>query len=60
LKLHPHLLRHCFGSFAARAGVPLIELRDLMGHTHISSTNRYMQGTKEGQRKVSETVDRIL
>ncbi len=60
LELHPHLLRHCFGTHAVEAGVALPDLRDVMGHRHLSSTNRYLHSTKEGRRKVGEAVAKRL
>lgn len=36
-----HDLRHHFAVYAARAGVPLTELRDLLGHSSLSQTERY-------------------
>ncbi len=36
-----HDLRHTFGSWLAQAGVPLQEIRDLMGHQSIKTTEIY-------------------
>jgi integrase len=40
-----HALRHHFGSECARRGVPVMTLRDLMGHHHVSVTQRYVTVT---------------
>lgn len=40
--MHPHALRHHYGTRLARAGVPLIQLRDLMGHTSVDTTQIYV------------------
>ena len=51
-------LRHTFGSRAAMAGVDLPTLKELMGHSHISLTMRYIHPTpqhkKEAMKKLSE------
>lgn len=50
-------LRHTFGSRAAMAGVDLPTLKELMGHSHISLTMRYIHPTpqhkKEAMAKLS-------
>lgn len=38
-----HDLRHTFGVHAARSGVPLARLQNLMGHAHPHMTMRYMR-----------------
>lgn len=37
----PHSLRHTFGVTAAKAGLSLLEIRDLLGHSDIGVTQRY-------------------
>jgi len=39
---NPHALRHSFGTALAEAGVDLTVMRDLLGHTHIDTTARYI------------------
>ena len=36
-----HDLRHTFASWLVQAGVPLTEVRDLLGHASIEMTERY-------------------
>jgi len=45
--LHFHSLRHGFGSRLARQGVPIHHIRELMGHSNISTTNIYLQANPE-------------
>lgn len=43
-----HDLRHTFGVHAARAGVPLVRLQRLMGHSTPTRTLRYMRHAPDG------------
>ena len=38
---HPHDLRHTCASWLVMAGVPLYEVRDILGHASIQQTERY-------------------
>lgn len=38
----PHTLRHTFATMLAAAGVPIAEIRDLLGHKEIKTTSQYM------------------
>lgn len=46
----PHSLRHTFGVTAARAGLTLLEIRDLLGHSDIGVTQRYAQYAPDSDR----------
>ena len=48
--------RHTFGSRSAMAGVDLATLKELMGHSHISITMRYVHPTPKHKR---EAVDKL-
>jgi integrase len=49
-------LRHTFGSRMAMAGVDLATLKELMGHSHISMTMRYVHPTPEHKRAAMEKL----
>ncbi len=51
-------LRHTFGSRMAMAGVELATLRELMGHSNISTTMRYVHPTPEHKRAAVEKLER--
>ncbi len=47
-RVHPHTLRHSFAVESLRSGAcNIAELRDLLGHTNIATTNIYLQLVKE-------------
>jgi len=54
--VHPHLLRHTFGTTLAAAGVDLDAIRRLMGHTDIHMTMRYLHAAPDRMKGV---VDRL-
>ncbi|HWO23521.1 MAG TPA: AAA family ATPase [Kofleriaceae bacterium] len=47
-------LRHSFGTECARRGVPVMTLRDLMGHAYASMTQRYVTVTSADKRSAIE------
>lgn len=44
-----HCLRHSFGTWCVESGVPLITLKDLMGHKRIETTLRYAKVTDKAR-----------
>ena len=52
-------LRHTFGSRTAMAGVDLPTLRELMGHSNISTTMRYVHPTPEHKRNAVEKLEQF-
>lgn len=52
-------LRHTYGSRSAMAGVDLPTLKELMGHSHISTTMRYVHPTPEHKREAVRKLERF-
>jgi integrase len=50
-------LRHTFGSRSAMAGVDLATLKELMGHSNISTTMRYVHPTPEHKREAVRKLE---
>jgi site-specific recombinase XerD len=54
--VHPHMLRHGFGSSVMEAGATLDEAQRLLGHASISSTQVYLHPSEERLRVAVERV----
>ena len=52
-RVHPHLLRHTYGSHLAMAGVDLPSIKELMGHSNISTTMIYAHLQPEHLARIS-------
>ena len=56
VKFTPHCLRHTFGSVAIEQRMGLVQLKEIMGHSSITSTMVYLRMSPEGLR---DSLDRI-
>jgi integrase len=52
----PHTLRHTFASWLVINGVPLVEVRDLLGHSTIKLTERYAHLAPENLRTAVDAL----
>ena len=50
--VHPHTLRHAFGTHMLEEGADLRSIQDLLGHERLSTTQRYTQLTAKQVMKV--------
>ena len=56
--VHPHMLRHTFGTDLADRDVPVERIKDLMGHSSIETSSIYISVSAEQKRHSVERIDR--
>lgn len=58
-RIHPHMLRHSFGTNLLEAGGSLDEAQLLLGHASITSSQVYLHPSAERLRAAVERVDQV-
>ena len=56
--VHPHMLRHTFGTDLADRNVPVERIKDLMGHASIETSSIYISVSAEQKRHSVDRIDR--
>lgn len=58
-KIHPHVLRHTRAMHLLEAGISLIDIRDILGHSSVTTTEIYAKTNVELKRKAIEKIYNI-
>lgn len=56
IETHPHVLRHSKAVHMLEAGVPLIYIRDFLGHASVKTTEIYARVSQQSKRKALENA----
>jgi site-specific recombinase XerD len=54
--IHPHMLRHSKAVHLLESGINLIHIRDLLGHSSVTTTEVYARASTKAKRKAIEKV----
>jgi integrase len=54
-----HDLRHAFGTWLGESGAAAQDIRDLMGHSSLAVTSRYLQSVQERHRKAIQRLPKV-
>ena len=55
-----HDLRHSFASFLVNAGRSLYEVQRILGHAHVSTTQRYAHLSQESLLSAANAVSKVV
>jgi len=56
-RLHPHIFRHTFATHMLWAGADITEVKEMLGHSYLSTTERYTHITQE---RIIEVWERVF
>lgn len=56
-KITPHTFRHTKAMHLVQAGIPIVTVRDILGHTDISTTSIYARADLDARRAALEKAD---
>ncbi len=59
VRLHPHLLRHTYGTRSAELGIPTLTLQRFMGHSQATVTERYSHVAQSERLKRERSYDHL-
>lgn len=59
-RIAPHALRHTLGTQALAMGVDILTLADIMRHSDLATTRRYVHLGTERKRRAADTLDRLV
>jgi len=53
----PHMLRHTFGRLAVEAGMDIFKIKEIMGHSEITTTQGYLSVSSENLKRSMSELD---
>jgi len=58
-RITPHTLRHCFATHLLENGTDIVHIKQLLGHSSISSTLRYTRISKQRVSNIPSPLDSL-
>lgn len=59
-KITPHSLRHSYATHLIEAGVDLLQVQQILGHSSVITTTRYTRLSTTGANQAKERIEALM